>query len=279
MRRILFGILFFLLFSPKSFAVTRFDSATNTATVQETEDDEDVYFGRYKIWLSMGKPTFRAKAFEQFYGTTGLIPTLGADRNFFQFGTVGVGFGLRLSYYKDSGSPARKVNVDNPSDDELVPDPGSLALTLIPVQFLLTGQVGILPEKAMVLSFWGGLEELYFEEARVQNGGAAATTTTTTTGSSTTTSTTTDNRAPLNSGAHNSIVAGAALNINMSMLGMGNASSLRYLNLQLPYISPFLEVSAKRSGGRTLLSGAKTSSVDFSRKAVIGLAFVFETIN
>jgi hypothetical protein len=238
-------------------------------------------FGSYRLHVGVAKPTFSdIEKYEDFYGETRFMPTIGVDYYFWDWFTT---FGLmfRMGYYKDDGYAA-SGKVRDGSNSEIVQDrEAPIELTVIPLQAGITFQATPFPAKWLVLSGWFGAEAVYYQEYRVTK---SASTSKTTESTSTSTAffmadeaatdededeTTTTAKSFVSSGWRKGTTLGVSLSFLLNGFDQKTVKSLRTMNMSGVYLSPYIEVTQN-------ITNDPQQDLSFSRM-VMGAAFTFET--
>lgn len=259
-----FFLAYVLFYTGLLVGITHIDATLAGAEVFRQEsnpEDSDV-----DIDFMLGKPSFTEfQYYNETYGSTNLIPSLGVSYKFLQFSFFSLGAGLKLSYYSTTGHPLKQA-----SDGSFYSGDYSTSLKIVPYQFYGLLQLRPFQNRFVVFDFWAGYEELYFEEVRY-----IADSTSTTTTSSTSTAEKTPNE--INSGWNKAVTFGLSINFLINQFEEQAAQALSdTTGLNYIYVAPFVEVSQAIFGGRTYLTQQPTTGVDFSRISY-GILFKFET--
>ena len=215
-----------------------------------------------RIHLSLSRIEMGSlKFYKELYGAYSVLPMIGVDRVFISAGPITFGWGMKLGYYSDRGNTAKKVNVDNPQASEIKKEAGGSVLTLIPIQLLLNVQLSPFAREHVTFDFWGGFEDLIFEEFRTLDDEGSASE---------------SNKTPLNSGGHNNLVFGLGISASLNSIFGEPSRAVKFLGITNQFISFFAEFAAKPEGEKRLPGNTEASKPDFSRNSV-GVSFVFAT--
>lgn len=241
-----------------SSATTKEDVQNIVKDIQQTpiipvQESKNEYFsfGSYKIHFGAWKPKFTdLDQYDLFYKDSSIALDLGVDYYILKK-IIGLGLGLKLGYYSDSGNAYVYIN------NELIKDSNTkLNLTIIPIQANIILQLTPFFYKWVVVGGSVGIEQAYFQESRT-----LLTDTTLSSDSD-------DKKYYVNALWKKNKVLGGFLSFKINFLDYKSTASLSMINIENVYLTFYVNQISKLKSSDNGISIARQ---------VYGVNFSFET--